>query len=134
VSPTRPAPKATPVIRAKPKAKKKRPALTVPDTGTVAGSAAVLPPETAKELPSDLAVAATEPTSDGGGAPFSILMTSLIALALALAALASIPTRQLALLPATRWIVKRRLDLVIGGMGALAALLGVLFISAVFGP
>ena len=39
-----------------------------------------------------------------------------------------------AVLPATRWIVRRRLDLVIGGMGALAALLGVLFVSAVFGP
>jgi hypothetical protein len=64
----------------------------------------------------------------------SILMTSLIAVALALAVLASIPTRQLAVLPATRWIVKRRLDLVIAGMGAVAALLGVLFISAVFGP
>ena len=64
----------------------------------------------------------------------SLLMTTLIALALGLAALASIPTRQLAVFPATRWIVKRRLDLVIGGMGALAALLGVLFISAVFGP
>ena len=58
----------------------------------------------------------------------------MIALALALAALAAIPTRQLAVLPATRWIVKRRLDLVIAGMGALAALLGVLFITAVFGP
>lgn len=134
--PARPAPKAKPVVRAKPKAKKKkRPAQNVPAAGAVAGAAAALPPATEGALPSDLAAAAIEtPATDEGGASMSILMTSLIGLALALAALASIPTRQLAVLPATRWIVKRRLDLVIGGMGALAALLGVLFISAVFGP
>jgi hypothetical protein len=135
-SPARPAPQAKPVVRAKPKAKKKkRPAQNVPAAGGVAGAAAPLPQATEGELPSDLAAAAIEtPSTAGGGASMSILMTSLIGLALALAALASVPTRQLAVLPATRWIVKRRLDLVIGGMGALTALLGVLFISAVFGP
>jgi hypothetical protein len=133
--PARPAPKAKPVVRAKPKPKKKRPAQNVPAAGAVAGATAELQPATEAKLPSDLAAAAIEAPSTGdGGTSISILMSSLIALALALAALASIPTRQLAVLPATRWIVKRRLDLVIGGMGALAALLGVLFISAVFGP
>jgi hypothetical protein len=133
-SPARPASK--PVVRAKPTAKKKkRPARNVPTAGAVAGTTATLPPATETELPSDLAAPAIEtPSTEDGGAPISILLTSLIGLALVLAALASIPTRQLAVLPATRWIVKRRLDLVIGGMGALAALLGVLFISAVFGP
>jgi hypothetical protein len=86
-------------------------------------------------LPSDLAVDAAAGTTPGdGGTSMSLLITTLIALALALATLASIPTRQLAVFPATRWIIKRRLDFVIGGMGALAALLGALLVSAVFGP
>ena len=132
---TRPAVKANPVVRAKAKRKKPRVQTLAAAGGGVAGATATLPSEPVGPLPSELASAAADTaTSDGGGAPISLLMTTLIALALGLAALASIPTRQLAVLPATRWIVKRRLDLVIGGMGALAALLGVLFISAVFGP
>jgi hypothetical protein len=134
--PTRPAVKAKPVVRAKAKRKAKpRVQTSAAVGGGVAGAITTLPSEPAGPLPSELAAAAADtPTSGGGEAPVSLLMTTLIALALGLAALASIPTRQLAVSPATRWIVKRRLDLVIGGMGALAALLGVLFISAVFGP
>ena len=102
--------------------------------GGVAGATAALP-QVSSTVPSDLAAEAIGPPStDGTSGTPSALMTSLIALALALAVLASIPTRQLAVFPATRWIAKRRLDLVIGGMGALAALLGVLVITAVFGP
>ena len=102
--------------------------------GAVAGATATLPEVTAT-VPSDLAAGAIQAPSAGDGpSSTSILMTSLIALALALAVLASIPTRQLALLPATRWILERRLDLVIAGMGALGALLGVLLITVVFGP
>jgi hypothetical protein len=106
----------------------------VPAAGAVAGTTAARP-QVSSTVPSDLASEALGPSSshDTPGSA-SLLMTTLIALALALAALASIPTRQLAVLPATQWIVKRRLDLVIAGMGALAALLGVLLISAVFGP
>jgi outer membrane biosynthesis protein TonB len=129
--PARPIPRATkPRVEAK---KKERPTRTVP-AGAVAGATAALP-EVSSTVPSDLASGAvdTPSTRDTPGSA-SLLLTTLIALALALAALASIPTRQLAVLPATRWIVKRRLDLVIAGMGALAALLGVLLISAVFGP
>lgn len=122
------------MVRAKPRPKKKAVA-TIPAAGAVAGTATTLQPDTPAQLPSDLASGAVDTSSTGEGAPtLSLLMTSLIGLALALAALASIPSRQLAVLPATRWIAKRRLDLVIGGMGALAALLGVLFISAIFGP
>lgn len=107
----------------------------MPAAAAVAGATATLPSPVDEALPSDLGAAAAETaTPDDGGASMSLLMTSLIALALGLAALAAIPTRQLAVMPGTRWIVKRRLDLVIAGMGALAALLGVLFISAVFGP
>lgn len=104
------------------------------DAGAVAGASAPVTPETPAKLPSDLAVVATATPAGDGSSQISILTTFLIAVALALAALVSIPSRQLAVLPATRWIVKRRLDLVIAGMGALVALLGVLFISAVLGP
>jgi hypothetical protein len=134
--PTRPAVKAKPVVRAKAKRKTKpRVQTSAAAGGGVAGAITTLASEPAGPLPSELAAQAPDTAMSGGGeAPVSLLMTTLIALALGLAALASIPTRQLAVFPATRWIVKRRLDLVIGGMGALAALLGVLFISAVFGP
>jgi hypothetical protein len=136
--PARPVPKAKPkpVVRTKPRPKPKKKehtAQTARARGAVAGATASLP-QVSSTVPSDLASEALGPpsTRDTLGST-SLLMMTLIALALALAAIASIPTRQLAVLPATRWVAKRRLDLVIAGMGALAALLGVLFISAVFG-
>jgi outer membrane biosynthesis protein TonB len=135
--PARPIPRAKPVTRRKPRVKatkQERSTRTVRAAGAVAGATSSLP-QVSSTVPSDLAsVAVDTPSSQGPPGSTSLLLASLIALALALAALASIPNRQLAVFPATRWIVKRRLDLVIGGMGALATLLGVLFISAVFGP
>jgi hypothetical protein len=87
-------------------------------------------------LPSDLAATPALDT-DGGGQTItwtSLVMTGLIAFALGLAVLASMPSSQLAFLPASRWIARRRLDLVIGGMGVLMGALCVLLINAVFGP
>jgi hypothetical protein len=133
------APKAKATPRKKPKTTpKKRPVRTAPNLGDVAGATTTVPNTSADAdaaLPSDLAVVPIEPTGDGQTITWtSLVMTGLIALALGLAVLASMPSAQLAFLPASRWIVKRRLDLVIGGMGVLMGAICVLLINAVFGP
>jgi hypothetical protein len=103
----------------------------------VAGAATTVQDASANAAaPSDLAATPALDLPDGGQ-PISwtsLVMTALIALALGLAVLASMPSSQLAFLPASRWIAKRRLDLVIGGMGVLMGALCVLLINAVFGP
>lgn len=118
--------------------KQKRPAPRAQVAG-VAGSAAELGkrvPDVLTPLPSELAIGPTAErvAADGGIAITTLLLSAVIGLALALSLLAAIPTRQLAVLPASRWIARRRLDLMIGGMGVIAAVLGVLLISAVLGP
>jgi Ca2+/Na+ antiporter len=111
-----------------------RPARELPASGGVAGtvaSAAPASPEAAS-LPS--ALVSSTPESDGGIAATSIVFSAAILLGLALLTLAAIPNRQLAALPASRWIAMRRLDLVIGGTAAIIGVLAALVISEVMGP
>jgi hypothetical protein len=127
------------LAKAKAAAEARKRQAEAPAVAGVAGAATTLPDEDANasaELPSELA--AVPAVENSGSAQrirwTSLVLTGLIGLALGLAVLASMPSSQLAFLPASNWIAKRRLDLVIGGMGVLTGGICVLLINAAFGP